>query len=283
MRFDCNEKKPVVALLGAGSMGMAILKRIAGGKKVLLGDISEANLKKAADELKYGGYDVETCVVDAMSRESIHAFAQKAAVLGDVMYFIDTAGASPNQASPAHILKLDLLGTAYALDEFGTVIAKGGAGLVISSMTGYMPSSLSKEDERALAITPTDELLSLPCLSTAAIPNSGAAYVASKRANHMRVQSAAMTWGKRNARINTISPGIIVTPLAYDEFEAAGNTYQQMIEASASRRVGTSDEIAAAAAFLLSDAAAFITGVDLLVDGGMIAAINSGKLEMNIR
>lgn len=283
MNFDFNEKKPVVVLLGAGSMGMAIIRRIAGGKKVLLGDISEQNLEKASHELKYSGYDVTTCVVDAMSKESIHNFAKKAASLGTVMYFVDTAGASPSQATPEHILKLDLLGTAYALDEFGRVIGEGGAGLIISSMTGYMPNNLTKEDELALANTPTDALLSLPCLSSENIKNSGAAYVASKRANHMRVQSAAMTWGKRKARINTISPGIIVTPLAYDEFNSEGNSYQQMIEVSASQRVGTSDEIAAAGAFLLSADAAFITGIDLLVDGGMIASINSGKMKMNIR
>ncbi|WP_041138866.1 SDR family oxidoreductase [Beduini massiliensis] len=283
MNFDFNEKKPVVVLLGAGSMGMAIVRRIAGGKKVLLGDISEQNLEKAENDLKYSGYDVETCVVDAMNRESIQAFAQKAAALGNVMYFIDTAEASPSQASPEHILKLDLLGTAYALDEFGKVIGEGGAGLIISSMTGYMPNDLTKEDELALVNTPTESLLSLPCLSSERIKNSGTAYVVSKRANHMRVQSAAMTWGKRKARINTISPGIVVTPLAYDEFNSEGNSYQQMIEASARQRVGTSDEIAAAGAFLLSDDAAFITGTDLLIDGGMIAAINSGKMKMNIR
>lgn len=283
MNFDLNEKKPVVVLLGAGSMGMAIVRRIAGGKKVLLGDISEQKLEKAANDLRYSGYDVETCIVDAMSKASIHNFAQRAALLGDVKYVIDTAGASPSQATPEHILKLDLLGTAYALDEFGKVIGEGGAGLIISSMTGYMPNNLTKEDELALANTPTEELLSLQCLSNEAITNSGAAYVASKRANHMRVQSAAMTWGERRARINTISPGIIVTPLAYDEFNSAGNSYQEMIDASASKRVGTPDEIATASAFLLSDDAAFITGIDLLIDGGMIAAIHSGNMKMNIR
>lgn len=284
MNFDMNKNKPVIALLGAGSMGMAIVRRIAAGKQILLGDISEANLDKAAQELRYSGYEVNTHIVDACSRESIRIFAEKAASLGDVMYFIDTAGASPNQATPEQILKLDLQGTAYAIDEFAKVIAEGGAGLIVSSMTGYMPSALTKENEIELANKPSDELLSLECLSPNAIPNSGAAYVASKRANQVRVQAAAATsWGDRRARINTISPGIIVTPLAYDEFNAAGNSYQHMIEVSASRRAGTSDEIAAAGAFLLGSDAGFITGTDLLIDGGVIAAINSGRLNMKIR
>jgi len=199
------------------------------------------------------------------------------------MYFINTAGASPHQTNPQHIINLDLIGSAYALDAFGDVMARGGAGILISSMTGYMlPEPLPQQVEDALTVTESDKLAELPCLQPAAVPNSGVAYVLSKRANQLRVRKAAMDWGKRGARINTISPGIVVTPLAYDEFNAAGEAYQKMIEASAMQRVGNPAEVACAAAFLLSDQATFITGTDLLVDGGMIAAIKTGHYQVQL-
>lgn len=281
MNFDLNKNKPVIALLGAGCMGTAIVRRIAAGKIILLGDISERNLEKVATELRYGGYDVHTQVVDALDKSSVHAFVAKAASLGPVKYFIDTAGASPNQATPEHIVALDLVATAVAIDEFGKVIAEGGAGLIVSSQTGYM-MNFTQELEHQLAMTPTEELADLPFVKKDAVANPGIAYIAAKRCNHLRVRTAAATtWGERHARINTISPGIIVTPLAYDEFKAAGEGYQKMIEASPARRVGTADEVAAAGAFLLSEEAGFITGTDLLIDGGVIAAMNSGKYQLS--
>ena len=283
MIFDRNEKKEVVALLGAGSMGTAIVRRVSAGKTILLGDISPENLKKAAHDFQYSGYAVETCVVDATDRLSIEAFARKAAELGPVKYFIDTAGASPNQASPEHILNLDLMGTGYAVDAFGQVMAHGGAGLVISSQTGYM-MRLPNEVEQAILATPTEALLDLPYIKETAMRNSGTAYIVAKRANHLQAMKAASTtWKARRARINTISPGVIVTPLAYDEFAAAGDAYQSMIDASAARRTGTSDEIAEAAAFLLGEHAGFITGTDLLIDGGTIAAIRTGQYQLTVR
>ena len=284
MILDRNENKPVIVLLGAGSMGTAIVRRIAAGKKILLGDISEQALERVSKEFQYSGYDVVTHVVDACDPVSLKEFALKAASLGDVMYYIHTAGASPSQASPEHIVRLDLIGTAYAIDAFGEVMASGGAGLIVASQTGYMPSALTAEDETALAMTPTEELAALPCLNGEKTPNPGAAYIVSKRANQLRVRTAAATsWGDRGARINTISPGIIVTPLAYDEFNAPGNTYQNMLDTSPARRAGTADEIAAAGAFLLGPDASFITGTDLLIDGGVIAALNSGRFNLRVR
>ncbi|MBO6016895.1 MAG: SDR family oxidoreductase [Oscillospiraceae bacterium] len=280
MIFDRNDNKPVIALLGAGSMGTAIVRRIAAGKKILLGDISEKNLEKVSHDFQYSGYDVETMIVNALDKESVRTFAAKAASLGPVMYFIDTAGASPNQAKPEHILNLDMVGTGYAVDAFGEVMAPGGAGLVISSQTGYM-HRLPEEVEAQILNASTEELLTIPYIQEVAMQNSGLAYMVAKRVNHLQaMKAAATTWKTRRARINTLSPGVIVTPLAYDEFAAAGEGYQRMIDASAAERTGTSDEIAEAGAFLLGEHAGFITGTDLLIDGGTIAAIRTGQYKL---
>ena len=280
MIFDRNEKKQVVALLGAGSMGTAIVRRIAAGKKILLGDISEKALERVSDDFRRSGYDVETCVVNALEKKSIEAFAKKAAELGPVMYFIDTAGASPNQASPEHIVALDMVGTGYAVDAFGQVMAEGGAGLIISSQAAYM-YPIPNEDELQIVNATTEQLAELPIVKNVAMQNSGLAYMIAKCVNHLQAQrAAATTWCERRARINTISPGIIVTPLAYDEFNANGDGYQAMIDASAARRVATSDEIADAAAFLLGEHATFINGTDLLIDGGVIPSIRTGMFKL---
>lgn len=282
MIFDRNENKPVVALLGAGSMGTAIVRRIAAGKKILFGDISEKNLEHVATEFRTCGYDIDTCIANAMDKASVEAFAKKAASLGPVMYFIDTAGASPNQASPEHIVGLDMLGTGYALDAFGEVMAQGGAGLVISSQAGYM-FPIPNDAELQIVNATTEELSALSIIKDVAMKNSGMAYAIAKRVNHLQAQRAAATsWRQRRARINTISPGIIVTPLAYDEFNANGDGYQAMIDTSAAMRTGTSDEIAEAAAFLLSEKAAFVNGTDLLIDGGVIASIRTGVFKVQL-
>ena len=218
-------------------------------------------------------------IVNALEKESIEAFAKKAASLGDVMYFIDTAGASPNQATPEHILNLDMVGTGYAVDAFGKVMGKGGAGLLISSQAGYM-YPIPYEIELEILKTPTEKLLDLPFIKET-VKNSGLAYMIAKRVNHLQAQkAAATTWRERRARINSMSPGVIVTPLAYDEFAAIGDLYQNMIDASAAMRTGTSEEIADAAAFLLGEHSTFITGTDLLIDGGVMAAIRTGQYKL---
>lgn len=271
MIFDRNENKEVVVLLGAGSMGTAIVRRFAAGRKILFGDISEKALERVANEFRYSGYDVETFKVDATDKESIEAFAAKAASLGDVKYYIHTAGASPNQASPEFILTLDMIGTGYAVDAFGKVMAKGGAGLIISSQAAYM-HVIPEEEELKIVNSKTEELKNNEYINKT-VTNSGLAYMIAKRVNHLQAQRAAATsWKERRARINTISPGIIVTPLAYDEFNATGDNYQRMIDASAAMRTSTSDEVADAAAFLLGEHGGFINGIDLLMDGGVIAS-----------
>lgn len=273
--------KEIVVVIGAGGIGLAIARRQGSGKTVLLADINDATLQAGVQALRSAGHVVTSQKVDVSSRESVRSLADAAAGLGSVVQVITTAGLSPVQASAKAVLAVDLLGVALVLEEFGHVIASGGAGLVISSMAGYMPPPLPQEQNEALAFTPADELLRLPFLSEATVPNSGAAYGLSKRANQLRVQAAAVSWGERGARINAISPGIILTPLAEQEMAGPGGPgYQAMIEASAARRVGTTDEIASAAAYLLGQDAGFITGSDLLIDGGVIAAMRAGRLKL---
>jgi NAD(P)-dependent dehydrogenase (short-subunit alcohol dehydrogenase family) len=273
----------VQVVIGAGSIGQAIARRTGAGKHVLLADFSETNLQNAKTALEDAGHTVTTQRVDVSDAASVRALAQAAAALGDVVQVISTAGVSPVQAPAEAVLAVDLYGTAVVLEEFGTVIAPGGAGVHISSMAGHMPPPLDPETAHALAFTPVEELLALPALAPDAVPNSGAAYAISKQANHLRVQAAAVTWGDRGARVNCISPGIILTPLARDEMSGPGaEGYRKMIEVSAAGRVGTADEVATAAAFLLGPDAGFITGTDLLIDGGVIAALRAGRWQFGV-
>lgn len=272
-----------VVVIGAGGLGQAIARRQGAGRQVILADRNEQTLQAAAAALQGAGYAVQTHPVDVASAESVRALAKFAAAQGPVLQVVHTAGLSPVQAPPAAILAVDLLGTALVLDAFGEVIAPGGAGLVIASMAGHMLPALDPEQDRALSETPSDQLLALPFLQPDAVPNSGAAYALSKRANSLRVQAASLTWGDRGARVNTMSPGIILTPLAQDELNSAGRaSYLRMIENSPAGRVGTPDEIASAAAFLLGPDAGFITGADLLIDGGVIAAIRAGRISVGL-
>jgi NAD(P)-dependent dehydrogenase (short-subunit alcohol dehydrogenase family) len=271
----------LIVVIGAGGIGQAIARRQGSGRSVLLADLNEQTLDVAATAMRGTGHTATTHRVDVSSRESVHALASAAAEQGNVFQVVHTAGLSPVQASPSAILAVDLLGVALVLEEFGRVIAHGGAGLVISSMAGHMLPPLDPSQERALGHTPADQLLGLPFLSADAVPNSGAAYALSKRANNLRVQAESVVWGDRGARVNSMSPGIILTPLAQQEMASQGGPmYRSMIDTSAAGRVGTTDEIAAAAAFLLGPDATFITGSDLLIDGGVIAAIRTGRLEL---
>jgi NAD(P)-dependent dehydrogenase (short-subunit alcohol dehydrogenase family) len=271
--------RDVVVVIGAGGIGLAIARRQGFGKTLLLADFNDKTLQSAAEELRGASYSVETHFVDVSSRESVKSLAEAAASLGKVVQVVNTAGLSPNMAPVDRLLEVDLYGSAVVFEEFENVIAPGGAGLIISSMAGHMMPALPPEQDHALAYTPADELLDLPFLKGDAIPNTLVAYMIAKRANTLRVQAAAMSWGARGARVNSISPGIIVTPLARHELESEiGDIYRAMVEASAVKRMAPPDEIAVAASFLLGPDAGFITGSDLLIDGGVIAAMRAGKL-----
>jgi NAD(P)-dependent dehydrogenase (short-subunit alcohol dehydrogenase family) len=269
----------VIVVIGAGSIGQAIARRVSAGKHVLLADLQQQNADAAAKVLSDAGFDVSTALVDVSSRESVHALVQKAVALGDVTGLIHAAGVSPSQASPATILKVDLYGTALVLEEFGNVIAEGGAGVVIASQSGHRLPGLSAGQNAALATTPAEALLALPMLQPDVVSDSLHAYQLSKRANALRVMAEAVRWGKRGARINTISPGIIFTPLARDELNGPrGEGYRRMIGASMAKRGGTPDEVGTVAALLMGPDGAFITGSDFLMDGGVTAAYWYGEL-----
>ena len=271
---------PVVVIIGTGGMGAAIARRIGPGRTIVLADHDETGLGDLASSMRGDGHDVVAQRVDVADRASVAALADVAADRGPVTGLAQTAGVSPQQAPVAAILGVDLVGTAIVLEEFQRVIAAGGAGVVISSMGGHM-RTYPAEIEQALANTPTDELLGLPFLSPQELTHPGAAYSLAKRANQLRVTAAAPSWGERGARINSISPGIISTPMGQMELSGPGGTSMRaMLAESATKRLGTPQDIAHAADFLLDPRSSFITGTDLLVDGGVIAALRSGRLSL---
>ena len=262
----------VIVLFGAGSIGEAIVRRVSAGRKLLLADYNENKLTEMKQHLTEAGFVVETIKADLSSRESIKEVVAKAQSLGDIMGLVNAAGVSPSQASPEQVLRVNLYGTSVLLEEFGKVMAPGGAGIVISSQSGHRLPALSLEDNHALAMTPTEELLNLSILQPDVIKDSLVAYQYAKRTNVLRVAAESVKWQKRGARINAISPGIIMPPLAIDELNGPrGAGYKQMFDSMVTKRPGTPDEIANLAELLMDRRGAFITESDFLADGGITA------------
>lgn len=269
----------VLVVIGAGGMGLSVARRVGAGRVIVLADINQAGLQTAADALTNDGHRVLTREVDVTSRASVAAVAELAEETGRVTAVVHTAGLSPQQASAEAVLAVDLLGVALSIDEFGRVIEPGGAAVVIASMAGHMQPALDPTVEQQLATTPSEELLGLDACSS--ITHSQMAYPFAKRANQIRVAAAAGPWGERGARINSISPGVISTAMGRLELGSeSGGLMRAMVDNSGLRRLGTPEDIAAATEFLLGPASAFITGTDLLVDGGVVAAIRSGTLDL---
>ena len=265
-------KDQVVVVIGAGGIGLAIARRQGAGRALLLADFSEKTLKEAADELVGLGLRVTTQTVDVSDRDSVRSLADAADGLGDVVQLVQAAGLSPAMAPPEAILKVDLYGTALVFEEFTRVIAPGASALVISSMAGYRQPPLEPAQDQQLATAPAEELLDLPFLSSEHIPNSVRAYEFSKRANYLRMQGVAVEWRDKRARANSISPGVIMTPLAQTELDSPrGPAFREILDSCPARRAGTVDEVASLAAYLLGPEAGFITGSDFLMDGGVTA------------
>lgn len=273
-------RKDVMLWTGAGQIGMAIARRMGYGKKIIVGDKKPENAQAIAKIMNEAGFDVIPLEMDLSSRASIQNIIAEAQKHGDITMLINAAGVSPSQASIETILKVDLYGTAVLLEEVGKVIAPGGVGVTISSQSGHRMPQLTPEADEQLACTPTEELLSLDILQPENINDTLHAYQMAKRCNEKRVMAEAVKWGEKGARVNSISPGIIVTPLAIDEFNGVrGDFYKNMFAKCPAGRPGTADEVANVAELLMSDKGAFITGADFLIDGGATASYFYGSLK----
>ena len=271
--------KTVMLLTGAGQIGMAIARRTGHGMTILVGDRNASHAQAICATMNAAGFDAVPMEMNLSSRESICRFITKGQSLGTITTLVNAAGVSPSQASIETILRVDLYGTAVLLEEVGKVIAEGGSGVTISSQSGHRMPALTPEQDEQLALTPTEQLLGLEMLQPANIRDTLHAYQLAKRCNVKRVMAQAVEWGKRNARINSLSPGIIVTPLAIDEFNGPrGAFYKDMFARCLARRPGTPDEVANVAELVLSDRGAFITGSDFLLDGGATASYFYGPL-----
>lgn len=272
--------KDVMILTGAGQIGMAIARRMGTGMKIVIGDKKLENAQAVAGIMNEAGFDTVPVEMDLSSRESILNMIGEGQKHGEISMLVNAAGVSPSQAPIEAILKVDLYGTAVLLEEVGKVIKKGGVGVTISSQSGHRMPALSAEADEQLACTPTEELLSLEILKPENIKDTLHAYQMAKRCNVKRVMAEAVKWGEKGARINSISPGIIVTPLATCEFNGPrGDFYKNMFAKCPAGRPGTADEVANVAELLMSDKGAFITGADFLIDGGATASYFYGPLK----
>ena len=272
--------KKVMLLTGAGQIGMAIARRVGYGMKIVIGDKRRENAEAIADTMNKAGFTAVPVEMDLSSRASILALIDTAQQYGEISMLVNAAGVSPSQASIETILKVDLYGTAVLLEEVGKVISRGGVGVTVSSQSGYRMPALGIELDEQLATAPTEELLTLEALQPKNIRDALHAYQMAKRCNVKRVMAEAVKWGSRRARINSISPGIIVTPLALDEFNGPrGDFYRNMFAKCPAGRPGTADEVANVAELLMSDRGAFITGADFLIDGGATASYFYGPLK----
>lgn len=272
--------KKVMILAGAGQIGMTIARRVGYGMKIVIGDKNPENAQVIAQIMNEAGFDVFPMEMDLSSRTSILNLIAEAQKYGEVTMLVNAAGVSPSQAPIEEILKVDLYGTAVLLEEIGKIIAPGGVGVTISSQSGHRMKQLTPEEDEQLACTPTEELLTLELLRPENISDTLHAYQMAKRCNEKRVMAEAVKWGKKEARLNSISPGIIVTPLALDEFNGPrGDFYKNMFAKCPAGRPGTADEVANVAELLMSDKGAFITGADFLIDGGATASYFYGALK----
>lgn len=270
----------VILLTGAGQIGLAIARRMGHGKKIVVSDKNINNAQTVTKIMAEAGFDAVAVEADISSRKSILNMIAAAQKYGEIAMLINAAGVSPSQASVETILKVDLYGTAVLLEEVGKVIKAGGTGVTISSQPGHRMAALGAETDEQLAVTPAEELLQLEVLKPANIKDTLHAYQMAKRCNVKRVMAEAIKWGVKGARINSISPGIIVTPLALDEFNGPrGEFYKNMFAKCPAGRPGTADEVANVAELLLSQQGAFITGADFLIDGGATAAYFYGPLK----
>lgn len=263
-------RERIAVIIGSGAMGLAAARRLSPACRLLLADNSDVRLEAAVHSLNEDGHRVEAMTVDVRDGASVAAVAAAARAAGTVGAIVHTAGVSPSQASTRDIFAIDLVGTAHVIDRFLDVASSGTSLVCVASMAGHK-KRLSPALESELATTPTDRLfvMNLFDLST---PDTSFAYHVAKRGVQLRVAAASLAWGRKGARVNSVSPGIIWTPMSRQEFAGErGDDMRSTVASFAVPRVGTPEDIAAAVEFLCSPAAAYITGTDLLVDGGATA------------
>lgn len=260
----------VSVVIGAGGIGLAVARRISSGRHVLVANHTQELSDEAADVLRRAGFEATAMMANVADRTMIEAVVAKAQELGPIKALVHAAGVSPSQAPVETILNVDLYGTAVVLEQFGAVMSEGGAGVIISSQSGYRMPALTAEQDALLATAPPEELLDLDFVRN--VRDTLHAYQMSKRCNSLRVRGEAVKWAERGARVNAISPGIIVTPLAHDElYGERAEFYQAMLARMPAGRAGTPDEVAALAAHIMGSEGGFISGSDFLIDGGATA------------
>ncbi|MDI6901540.1 MAG: SDR family oxidoreductase [Anaerosomatales bacterium] len=268
--------RETIVVTGVGGMGVAIARRLGAGRTLVLADFAKGLLEQVTEQLRGEGHDVHAVRTDISRLESVRELVAKADAVGDFRAVVHTAGLSPVQASPAAIVSVDVMGTAYVLDAFCEIARPGSVAVCIASMAGTM-AELPPETEHALAVTPSAELEKLPVLDPANL-DPGTAYSIAKRANQARVRAMSVVWGARGGRVVSVSPGVISTPMGQQELAGpSGDQMRAMIAASGVKRIGTPDDIAVAVEFLVGHGASFITGTDILVDGGTVAALAYGR------
>ena len=260
----------VVVVTGAGGMGLAVARRLGSGRTVILADARPEALDRALGALRDEGYAAQGVVTDVADARAVTELAGVAAAEGALAAVVHTAGVSAATSTVERILAVDLAGTAHVIEAFTAVATRGTSMVCVASMAGHY-ATLRPEDEQALATIPAAELLSLEVLASVA-DDPIAAYILAKRGNQVRVQAAALAWNRLGARINTVSPGVVATAMARSEAESAsGDHMMAMLDACGAGRTGTPAEIAEVVAFLTGPSALYITGTDILIDGGQAA------------
>ncbi|NWL80967.1 short-chain dehydrogenase [Pseudomonas taiwanensis] len=263
--------KELMIITGLGAMGLACARRLGTGRHLLLVDNSSERLQEAEQALAEGGYSVESLVLDLGASDAVQRLGDRIESLGaSLRLLLHTAAVSPTQASARTIYQVNLEGTARLLEQLTPFLAPGSVGVVIASMAGQF-ISLTPEQEQALASAPTQSIAELAS-SWEGSEDTNQAYMVAKRGNQLRVEVEALRWARRGGRLVSVSPGIISTAQGRQEV-AEQPQVAQLVRDCPVGRIGTPEDIAACVEWLASPAAGFVTGTDLLIDGGTIAAL----------
>lgn len=260
----------LAVIVGAGGMGMAVARRLGQHHRLLIADRDAEHLEKMTTQMRLEGYDISTCACDVASADAVSALGRQAAAQGPVRTLAHVVGLSPSMGDFRTLMAVNWIGANLVEQAFQPIMAPGGSAVFISSMAGHMRAF---EDLQALLDSPLEPGFIDAIESAITEPaTSQLAYQLSKSSLNRMVQRKAVSWGQRGLRINSLSPGLIATPMGALEFERRPMKYD-LLAATPITREGTMVEIADGVEFLTSSRASFISGVDLLIDGGVIAAL----------